>query len=411
MPALTKSIRGGDDVTKVSSSSKKIKSPVWTGPSGDGPNGGITFSALSRYLCCPERFRLLMVEGLRAAESFNHRMFYGNAWHVCEQSHAAGPQSREPDWQHALADYCGQQCREYPLHQQQIQHWYEVCRVQFPLYVKHWKNQPDVRDRTPLLQEKTFDVPYTLPSGRTVRLRGKWDSVDLVGRGKQAVIVLQENKTKSDIDEREVKRQMAFDLQTMMYLVALNHYDWTEGRGPFDGKFNVFSKIPLPVKGVRYNVVRRPLSGGKGSIKRHKPTKARPMGETKEHFYGRLSDIIKSQPDTFFMRWDVTVTDGDVKRFRRECLDPVLENLCDDWEWWEWWQWCYTGAGGTEGSSTWDGEHRHKRFPAHCHHHFRFPYGCWNPLTEGFDSDLCEYLASGSTAGLKRVDRLFTELT
>ena len=69
-----------------------------------------------------------------------------------------------------------------------------------------------------MLQEQVCDVPYNLPSGRVVRLRGKFDSVDLIDGG----IYLQENKTKGDIDKIQVERQLSFDLQTLMYSVALH---------------------------------------------------------------------------------------------------------------------------------------------------------------------------------------------
>jgi hypothetical protein len=369
--------------------------PVWEGPSGEGPNGGISFSLLSRWLSCRERFRLRVVEGLRHAEDFNHRMEFGNLWHTAEQVHAAKPMTREPGWEHAIADYARDLAKKYPTQAQQVDHWYNVCRVTFPEYVRYWEAHPDVMERTPLLAEQVFDVPYTLPSGRTVRLRGKWDSVDLVGRGKSARVWLMENKTKGEVDEKKIRRQITFDLQVMLYLVALRFCnDGSPGLSPLDN-YTEFQNNKIA--GVRYNVVRRPLSGGKGSIVRHKPTKANPIGESKDEYYERLRGIIRESPENYFFRWNVTITEKDILRFRRECLDPILETLSD------WWSWIndpmskdpYRGGGGSV--NRWG-------------IHWRHPYGVDNPLDAGYESDLDYYLEGGDDIGLVRTDDLFGEL-
>src|SRR5437868_9833284 len=309
---------------------KKPTQPIWKGPEVDG----VTFSLLSRFLCCRERFRLLVVEGLQPADAFNHRIHYGQMWHICEEalagwqappSHASTAIIAEGAIDVALLHYCRELCRQYQTQQQQVEHWYNVCRVQFPLYIDYWSKHSDVASRQPLLQEKVFNVPYQLPSGRTVRLRGKLDSVDLIGKGKSTGVYLQENKTKGDIREAQLKRQLRFDLQTMLYVVALQ-----ESIDNATADNHLFPDHG-PCKGVRYNVIRRPLSGGKGSIVRHKPTKNCPNGESKEAFYGRLRDIIAAEPESYFMRWKVEVTPQDIKEFRRKCLDPILEQLCDWW--------------------------------------------------------------------------------
>jgi hypothetical protein len=393
------------------------RGPVWKGPEEDG----ITFSLLSRFLTCRERFRLLVVEGLKAQEGFNHRIEYGNMWHVCEEAlarcHNAGDTQMVPErvCAYALTQYAQSLCRKYPLAQEQIDKWYNVCRVQFPLYVKYRSEHPDVTERTPLLQEQTFDVPYRLPSGRTVRLRGKWDSVDLVGKGKSAGIYLQENKTKGDIDPVQMQRQLTFDLQTMMYMVALGtpQKEWHSAAGR-DVKGWPYG---AEIRGVRYNVVRRPLSGGKGTIVQHKPTKSNPQGESKDEYYARLRGIIGGSPDEFFMRWKVEITPGDVTLFRQRCLDPVLEQLCD------WWQWitCVIERSHIRNQEVWDNDvtfgcdppYDHKQGDLGLHPsaiHWQHPFGVRNVLDEGGHTDLDEYIRSGSEVGLTRTDNLFPEL-
>lgn len=364
--------------------------PLWKGPERDG----VTFSLLNRFLACRERFRVRVIEGLRPAETFNHRIEYGNLWHACEEAlaaHRADPDRNPADdsrwgerdegvgncWDVPLLSYAESLAHKYPLQQEQIDHWYNVCRVQFAEYVRYWSQHPDVTARTPLLQEAVFDVPYELPSGREVRLRGKFDSVDLIGEGKGAGVYLQENKTKGDVNHEAVRRQLTFDLQTMMYVVALGRI---APAGP-----------RVPVKGVRYNVVRRPLSGGQGTITRHKPSKKNPAGESKAEFYSRLRGIIAEYPDTYFARWKVEVGPADVTAFRRQCLDPILEQLCD------WYSWVRHAA-----------DNGHDVFDKPIH--YRLPFGTSNPIWEGYESDLDNYLLTGSTVGLTRAETLFPEL-
>lgn len=379
---------------------------VWTGPGGEGPNGGITQSALARFLGCRERFRLTMVEGLRPADQFNKSLEFGQMWHLCEEALAKGadPSNRTDQWT-PLTNYCQQLCRRYPLQQEEITKWYRIIKYQFPIYVDYWRRNPDVLTRTPLLQEQVFAVPYRLPSGRTVRLRGKWDAVDLIGQGKGAGIYLQENKTKGDVNEAQIKRQLSFDLQTMFYLVALDEartiMDFSEG--PEVRK--ILDASGPPIAGVRYNVIRRPLSGGKGTIKKHQPSKSNPLGETDEQYHARLAQYIRDEPESYFFRWKVEIGQPDLQRFRREFLDPILEQLCD---WWDHIRRC-----ALKGWSPFD-------TPGPVGHgcsdvlpnlmHWRHPFGTYNVLDEGGSSDLDEYLATGSEVGLVRADALFGEL-
>lgn len=374
---------------------KKQRNTVWRGPEEDG----ITYSLLSRFLVCRERFRLLVVEGLRPADRWNHRVGYGSMWHILEETLAeesgSGGGMRVTDPRStALTSYARAEAAKYPLQAREIDHWYNVCRAQWSVYVRYWHDHPDVQARNPLYQEQVFAVPYRLPSGRVVRLRGKWDSVDVIGSGRGAAVYLQENKTKGDIREGQVKRQLSFDLQTMVYMVALKQV----AEGDASAAVDISCALRrLPIAGVRYNVVRRPLSGGAGNIRRHKPTKSNPAGESKEEYYERLRGLIEEDPGSYFMRWQVEVTAGDLARFKLECLDPVLEQLCD------WWQWISADPRNPwrpHGDTLINGGGVHSRHP----------FGVYNVLDEGGVSDLDEYLATGSTLGLEHTTELFPEL-
>ena len=434
---------------KLSKVKKVEREPLWKGPEDDGPLGGITQSMLNNFCSCRERFRVKYVEGLQPAQGFNRVIEYGNMWHCAEENFAA-----RQDWQKPLTIYCQKLCQKYPLAQDEINKWYNICLVQFPLYVKWWSEHEDVVQRTPLLQEEVFHVPYKLPSGRTVYLRGKFDSVDLVGKGKDAGIYLKENKTKSEIDSTRIERQMSFDLQTMMYLVALDAAKYDDSKGTWTGGINKSgSGKRVPIRGVNYNVVRRPLSGGRGSITQGKGSDGsvcsgcdgkgertmyagtkrevfeRPCGkcegkgrtgmkppETDEEFGERLRGIIEGavgqewgMPDGqhfFFMRWKVEISPSDVERFKTRFLHPILESLCN-----------WYGSIKNNIEDPWHSYppldrpyNETDRWKGINHHHYQLPFGIYSPLAENGFTDVDEYLMEGNDVGLHRAMTLFTEL-
>jgi hypothetical protein len=357
-------------------------------------------------------------------------------WHVCEEAEAADVRHFDGElngcdtmlWENKLNEYAQDLLRRFPFQRQEIEKWWNVCRIQFPIYVAFWQKHPDMLNRVPLLQERVFDVSYDLPSGRIVRLRGKWDSVDLVDGG----IILQENKSKGDIDEQQIKRQLTFDLQTMLYLVALEKLKIDSETMNTDD-FLPDEMLHKSIKGIRYNVVRRPLSGGKGTIVQRESTKGtkcikckgsgqlsglnnlvscpkcRGVGriggkpaETKEAYFERLATYIRNEPETYFMRWNVGVTPSDIQRFRKECLDPTLEQLCD------WWQWIRKSPTDPFGPNNGCEDELDRSVRSNIH--FRMPFGVYSPLLDGGSTDVDEVLLSGSEAGLRRVDDLFPEL-
>lgn len=400
--AKGKSVKKLDVKTKLAKKAKtqrKPREPLWKGPEQDG----ITQSLLVRFMNCRERFRLRVIDGLTIPERFNKSLEYGNLWHCCEEAYAANPKSDK--WKQALQSYAKELGNNHRMESKEVLHWYNVCKIQFPIYIDYWANHVHTIKRMPLLEEANFSVPYKLPSGRTVNLRGKWDSVDLVTIGRHKMeLWLQENKTKGDksLNNEKIATNLHFDLQTMFYVIALREArrnptfllpEMSEVREKL-AKIN--SKTPLAQ--IRYNVIRRPLSGGKGTIRQHAPTKSNPVGETSEEFYQRLAGIIKDDPGYYFRRWEVGIVDSDLEKFEREALIPILESLCD---WWEWISedggenpWRIDPVTGIAGGGK----------------HWRHPYGIYNVLNEGGSTEYDEYLRTGSTVGLTQCKTLFPEL-
>ena len=388
---------------RIPKNRRKPIDPFWDGPAGEGPEGGITQSILGGYFICPERFRVKYILGLNPLPKFNHYIEYGNIWHELEECY-----SRDRIINTDIVEQYREKLHaEYPLNRAEVNQWCDVALLQFPLYVDYWKEQPEEMARKNLFAEVAFRVSYKLPSGRRVYLRGKWDAVDLLDKE----VWLQENKTKSVVDRMGLEQQLQYDLQVLFYLTALRHA--TAPGSQVDAEITNLlmpkrGKTPIPVRGVRYNVVRRPLSGGKGSIKRKKarpPTKTNPKGTPQEKladFYERLKEVMQENIDTFFNRWNVGFESHEFEQFERTTLNPILENLLDDYEWWT------TALAGKV--DPFDYKLREQKFPHHAARHYRLPYGVGLSLFDGGNTDLDNYLATGSIVGLRRPRTLFPEL-
>jgi len=386
---------------RVGSLKKKPTEPFWKGPEVDG----ITQSMLGNFLSCRERFRIRVVEGIGKAKGFVKAIEYGNMWHICEEHLALGQ-----DWVNPLKVYAMKLSTRYRESSVEVDKWFNICLRQFPHYVAYWKKHLDVVHRKPFLSEENFRILYELPSGRVVTLRGKIDSADEVGKGKTPKIWLQENKTKGDIREDIIETLLMFDIQTGFYMTALEQYLIMEGKGR-----------ERQLAGVRYNVIRRPLSGGKGSIRQREATagskcslkscKVTPFrgcpkckgtgrfggkpAETAESFYGRLEQYFRDEPEGFFMRWNVPFAPEDIEKYKIRFLNPALEQLCD---WWEFMLAVY-GEGGTGNP-----------FDGLCKNHWQHPYGVYNVMDQGGMTDMDEYVMTGNRVGLERIKTLYPEL-
>lgn len=368
---------------------KEGRQPLWRGPREDG----ITFSMLNRFLECRERFRLKVVEGIRDEEGFQRSMEYGNMWHVCEE-HITGA------WRPALKAYSEKLYSRFPEDRPEITKWWNICYHQFEVYT-----DPKIRkklgwDKQPIyvLNEVPFRVPYILPSGDTITMRGKFDGVFL----RKHDLTLQENKTKGEIDEQGITQTIDQNMQTMFYLIALNsclehpslpksHVNYLGNDGMKSSQMTISEHAG--VTGLLYNVVRRPLAD-RYAIRQKK-------SETTKQFYERVKADIAAKPEHFFHRWTAEITPKDLRQFQKECLDPILMQLVC---WWEsikdhpFDPWTILIHG--------DGEERMIPNP----HHWRTPFGLYNSLAGGFRGSYFNLLTTGSKADLEKVKTLYPEL-
>jgi len=349
---------------------------LWRGPCIDG----VTHSLVSKFLQCRERFRLYVMDGLKEADRFNRSIEYGNMFHLCEEMAQQGM-----EWEGALEKYAEDLCVKQPFDQEKVYECANTCAAQFPVYESYWASHQDEEQRQFLMAEAKFEVTHKLPSGRLAVLKGKWDGVDLL-TGEEKEVWHKENKTKGDVDVVNLGRRLAFDSQTMFYATAFR--EWQD-QDDYGIPVRTPDAVCNPFAGVRYNVIRRPLTPGQpDSIRPHKATANRPA-ESDGEFYQRLRGLIEAKPETYFYRWRVRITPEDLAVFVAEFLDPVLESLCD------WWDWVTThpdpfedGGGGL---------------------HWRHPNGLYNQIDNGYDP-YEGYLRDGSRVGLCEAETVFPEL-
>ena len=391
------------------------RKPLWGGPYEDG----ITFSLLSRFLVCPHRFWLKTVLGLTDEDEFNHSIEYGNLWHVAEEWHGRGK-----PYELGLRKYRDQLLERYPDNEEAIDKWYSICCHQFAIYLRYLKTIPGVHKYKSIADERTFRVPYMLPSGRTIILRGKFDRIFYTKAPNTNIIYCQENKSKGEIDVEGIQKTVAENLQTMLYQVALRkalvretQYSTTRkttGNPYVTGvKYKIVlgegggtSSITLPnnnkswkIAGVLYNIVRRPLADRFAIKQREGRTIKLPNGtttkkgaETPKQFYARVAKLIEQDPSYYFVRMLVQLDEQDMESFCQRTFHPIMERLCD---WWDYiskdpfnpWRDCVSP-------------------------HFQAPWGVYNGMYGGFRGDYFEYLTSNArdTSGLTKAKTLFPEL-
>lgn len=363
---------------------KVRKTPFWKGPVEDG----ITFSLLNRFLECRERFRLRVVEGLVEDEGFQRAMEYGSMWHECEEALASSQTwtTKGGAWLKAAQAYRDKLMAKYPDSHKEIIHWYCVLKSAFPCYIEEWASWHKKSKVKYLLQEVAFRVPYTLPSGRSITLRGKWDAVFLKGKS----IFLQENKTKGEIDEEGIMATVDQNLQVMFYLIAL---DAAKSSDDYIRYFPTNIRTH-DLAGVMYNVIRRPLAD-RYAIRQKK-------SETASQFYARLQTVIKADPEHYFKRWEALISPKDMEKFKTECFHPILENLLD------WWDYINTE------NNPFDPWHVDTFYREQGMYvplvHWRTPFGINNSLAGGFRGSYFKLLTTGQQSNLTSLETLYPEL-
>lgn len=332
---------------------KRSLDPVW-----DLDRDGLTYSLLSKFVVCPERFRLATVEGW-SETGLKTALEFGNAFHYALEK---APQPFEK----SLHEFQRSKLEGTSIHPTQREELEVLMAMVAGLlhgYERVWSK--DHASMKFLYQEQIFDFQYPLEiDGRThnIRLRGKWDGVYREAKDNDRIWLF-ETKTKDDIDSDGLSRTLSQDLQTMLYCLSIEQ------------------TLHEPVAGVLYNVVKRPgirpKKGGKTG-----------MCESIREYELRLKEDVLTRPDFYYHRFVVTLLPGDLQKWRRETFDPLLRHVV---RWWD--------SIKTNPFDPWASPY-----------HYRRPFGIYDGLAAGRRGDFFDLLTTGSYSGLRQKPSAFPEL-
>ena len=284
--------------------SQVAPSPAWT------LEKGVSYSLLSKFINCRERFRLYSVEGAREEKASKAAMDFGTYFHELLEIHAKKPL--------LSAESIIRQCKKGKVLSRRDR---KVAGVLFNNYL-WWYQESNYRY---VDAEVEFDVMYRLPNGREIRLVGKTDEIPHAPpQYDQGYLWVQENKTKEKINATKIENSITSDLQSLLYATALQiHYGCEIG-------------------GIVYNVIRNPSQSPKARKmkkdelaeykKKNPSSKATTVKETEDEFLERLNTEIQEDPKHYFMRWEMPFDQDYLRRWRSRALDPHLMQLC---QWWD----------------------------------------------------------------------------
>ena len=370
-------------ITKKKSSTKKSSPQIPAYNGWDLYRDGITQSLLCKFIIDRHRFWIRTVKGLQQDIGFVHRMEYGSLMHAGFEGFGSAKTQKNFNFDKAvekglngIKHYASRLKKLYP--QANVSFWSYVAQGQFKLYCQHYKRRD--QKRVYVFYEREFTVPTSLPSGRVIPLRGKYDE-GFISEHKKTLGVLQENKVKGDIDEEGIAMSLNLDLQTMLYLHSLD----------LSKEFS-----PLAFRECLYNVVLRP-GGGKYPIRQKKE-------ETERQFADRMLSLVQENPSKYFHRWNVEVSEKALHKFRQCVLYPLLEQLAD---WWD-----SIKNNPLDPFRTYSCPPNGDPVTFHNGQHFIRPFGVYDTLALGNRGDYFDYIISGGTnlVGLQKKE-LFSELT
>lgn len=318
---------------------------------------GLSVSALSLFWINPVAFELKYFQGLEPVIPWNKDMGYGS---LIGAGIEGWIKTRTGE---GMADYIDRQYKkEIARHDEwdEIGWWTELAYSQTRLFISIYKNDFDNYDIT--RAEERIKATIELPSGRSITLAGYLD-----GSGDDNIF---EHKCRSDWNTEKIASEIDMDLQFNFYLLLF---------------YSKTGKLP---EILWYQHSRRPSGFAyRGPKKRDT--------ETKESFQKRLVKYIEENSEDHFYQFIARPRMERFERFLNVCLYPKLEQFLD------WYQYM---IGGEEYRISFQQENdilpnRYNSL------HMMTPYGLFNPYIEGRDESFRNYAMTGSTLGLRKINR------
>jgi hypothetical protein len=325
---------------------------------------GVSQSLLQKFVICKDRYHKKAVLGLKPTDR-KEAMEYGTIFHKLIEEGAKMQKYSRLIMTQIMNEYM--QSKKLNSPESLL-----LCKIAIEQYDKYKQWEANKPKYHYIAQEPVFAEPFVVPATRfnpcpeisinipriEVLLRGRIDEVIEIN----GELWLQENKTKSRIDLAVLQDTIPENIQVMFYAVAAS------------------IKYGRPVKGVIYNVIRKP-----GQRQRQK--------ESDADFLKRIASEIEDQPSYYFYRLAYQFTPGAIEKWEREELIPLLYSL---YIWWK----------SIEKNPTkpWmDEEGNVNPF------HGRRSFGIYDPMSNG-KGEYFDLLIYGRMDGLIVDHEMFTEL-
>ena len=282
--------------------------PLWT------LDDGITYSMISKFMNCRQRFHMSNVQGWKP-KGINIPLEFGNMFHLMAEAQDMGISMDQMGI--IVRNYIEPRLSDPSMDADKIKNlsmMAAICVVTFVEYVKFWdshysfemdKGQKQISVMESefewLGKETAFDHPYMLPDGTKLRLKGKQDGKFIVRKLAKMGKWLFETKTKGDIDVDGITKGLHKDMQTGLYLTAMELE---------------YGQLPA---GVVYNCIRR--------------TRLKPrVKDTPKSFAERVQEDIQKRPKFYFHRWTRQINEQELRDFQKYSLNPALFQVV---QWWK----------------------------------------------------------------------------
>jgi hypothetical protein len=319
---------------------------------------GLSQSLISKFLNDRERYRIYAVEGLRERGSRDHLEF-GTIYHRLIEISASGIGDNQATLASHINDWCKKRFKTATP--DEFANIYRLANIALVSFIEYKKWEKALGKKYNYFsQEEQFKNMYKLPSGRIIPLRGRFD--EIIQWDKKTLWV-QENKTKSRIDEMAIETQLPWNLQTMFYAVnlQLKHPQYKCG-------------------GIVYNVIRTP--GERQKVK-----------EPDTEFFARIQENIAKDQAHYFKRWEYGLSQDHLKAWEQQTLIPVLEHIAN---WWD--------SIKSNPFNPWvDADGNVNPW------HFIRPFGVYDSMANG-NGDYFDLICRGITVNLDRATTVFPEL-
>lgn len=270
-------------MSRFNQSMRNIGTRVGQSPFWNPYRDGVTASLINSFLTCREHTRISYVLGLVPKGPGPDYVSFGTAFHMLVE----GRSLRAVRKAVASSGLSGEALETVT----------GLASIIYSAYKRWWT--PHTKDWRWVKKETVFRYPYLVkPYGETIDLRGKIDGVLQRGSREGASstsVWIHEIKTKGDIDEEAIMGTLHFDIQTMLYALAVQ-------------------ETICPVAGVLYDIVRRPL------LRRTK-------NETVKAFLSRVERDVEERPEHYFKPLEVVLSSKDIERWAKSQLDPILCEL------------------------------------------------------------------------------------